>query len=164
MTGTPAPRELAVLRHGQAHPAAPGGDDAARELTDHGRAEARRAGRQLAARWGAVDHVLHSSAVRTTQTWQEMAGELPAVAAEAVWPTPQVYEAGLVELLAALGDLPDEARRVVLVGHAPGVPTLVGHLTGVWPEGWATGEVGVLALPDDLAWADLHEGCATRLG
>ncbi|WP_462417941.1 SixA phosphatase family protein [Kytococcus sp. Marseille-QA3725] len=156
------PRELALVRHGEAVPSAP--TDRERELTGTGRAEARRAGRELAGRWGGTDLVLHSDAVRTTQTWQEMAGELPMVPAEAVWPAPQVYEAGVPDLLQALADAPDEVERLLLVGHAPGVPALVAHLTGHHPAGWATGQVGVVELSTGTTWADLHEGCGTLRG
>lgn len=157
-------RALAVVRHGEAESIAPGGPDAQRALTERGRQEARAAGRRLRELWGEVDLVLHSPAVRTTQTWQAMAAELPALAPAQVWPAPGIYEAAVPDLLAALADVPEESRRVLVVGHAPGVPALVGHLTGEYPQGWPTGTLGVMELPQDLGWADLHEGCGRRTG
>ncbi|WP_374929893.1 histidine phosphatase family protein [Kytococcus sedentarius] len=157
-------RQLAVVRHGQAQPAPPGGADIQRALTTTGEQEARAAGQRLASMWGTLDLVLHSPAVRTTQTWQTLATELPELPAEQVWPTRDVYEATVPDLLAALGDVPEECQRVLLVGHAPGIPALVGHLTGGYPQGWSTGQVGVIDLPAGLPWADLYEGCGTRIG
>lgn len=154
-------RELALVRHGQAVDRA--ATDAARPLTDQGRGEAQAAGELLARRRGSADLALHSAAVRTLQTWQEMA-PLLGLTDEDVWPAPAVYEAGVPDLLRALADVPQDAAHVVLVGHAPGVPALVGHLTGHWPQAWHTGQVGVIGLPDGLGWADLHEGCGQRLG
>ncbi len=157
-------RELAVVRHGQAVSHAP--TDLDRPLTDHGRVQAQAAGRLLADRWGSIDLAVHSVAVRTTQTWREMAlaAGKAAPSADGVWPARRAYEAGVPDLLAVLADVPPEARRVVLVGHAPGMPSLLGFLTGDRPDRWPTGQVGLIGLPDDVAWDALHEGCGARRG
>lgn len=121
---TDTTRTLLLMRHSEAGHG--GGGDHARPLTDQGRSDSRAAGRWLAAHVGDLDLVIVSSATRARQTW-EHAQEGGAVARE-VRVADEIYEAGLDALMAEVSHLPDEARTVLLVGHAPGMPMLANTL------------------------------------
>jgi phosphohistidine phosphatase len=108
-----------LLRHGDSEPHA--GDDAARELTDKGRAQAGWAGAALKAIGAEIEVCFTSPKVRAEQTAR--------LACEHLGMEPEIEESlrgGLfdpLELSAGRGD-------VLLVGHEPDFSSVVAHLTG----------------------------------
>ena len=60
--------------------------------------------------------------------------------------------------MAALGACPADCSRVLLVGHNPGLETLVEHLTGA-VESLPTAALVRITLPDD--WTALTARCGT---
>jgi phosphohistidine phosphatase len=118
-------RTLVLLRHAKAVPAETM-PDLERPLADHGRADAKAAGRYLVAQGIEADLVLCSPSVRTRETWQ-YAAEGGAIATD-IWYDRRVYNADTDELLDVIHDVPADARTVILVGHAPGVPWLADEL------------------------------------
>jgi phosphohistidine phosphatase len=118
-------RTLVLLRHAKAVPPE-SMPDLERPLADRGRADARAAGRYLVAQGIEADLVLCSPAVRTRETWQ-YAAEAGAIATD-IWYDRRVYNADTDELLDVIHDVPADARTVVLVGHAPGIPWLADEL------------------------------------
>jgi len=121
MTG----RLLVVLRHAKSDWSGEQ-PDRLRPLASRGRRQAPEAGRWLAANLPALDVALVSPAVRTRQTWDLVAAELPA--RPEVRPVEELYAASLADLRAVVGAV--EVPRAVLVGHNPGVEELVEDLTG----------------------------------
>jgi phosphohistidine phosphatase SixA len=117
--------ELILLRHAEAQPAQPGGDDLARRLSGRGEQEARAAGRWLAEHKLHPDRVLCSPSERTLHTANL------ALAALKKAPEPvlaqEIYDATPGELLALL-DQHGDANTVLLVGHNPGIERLVALL------------------------------------
>lgn len=117
--------ELILLRHAEAQPATPGGEDTVRRLSGRGEQEARAAGVWLKAHGKRPDVVLCSPSERTCAT-----ATLALSAMERI-PTPQtapeIYNATPGELLALL-DQHGEAHTVLLVGHNPGIERLVALL------------------------------------
>ena len=123
-------RQLWLLRHGEAEPHDARGDDAERRLTPRGEAQARAAGRALAALDLPVHLVFASPKVRARDT--------AALACEALGVDPIEHRplAGgfgrdeALELVAA----DDGDRRTLLVGHNPDFEQLVLDLTGARAE------------------------------
>ncbi|WP_201315780.1 histidine phosphatase family protein [Dyella sp. EPa41] len=117
--------ELILLRHAEAQPASPGGDDRVRRLSGRGEQEAKAAGKWLASHGVKPDRVLCSPSERTRATASL------ALASMKHAPEPQlaedIYEATPGELLALL-DQHADAGTVVLVGHNPGIERLVALL------------------------------------
>jgi phosphohistidine phosphatase len=80
---------------------------------------------------------------------------------------PALYEAGLDALLAVLAGCPPQPRRVMLVGHNPGLEELLVYLADepvpLPADGklLPTATLARLALPDD--WRGLHAGSARLL-
>lgn len=109
------PRRLVVLRHAKAEPYA--STDHARSLTDRGHADARAAGRHLAAAGLVPDHALVSDALRTRMTWEDVAAELGC--GDVARLDRVVYGGGVDAIVEALSVSPPERRTVLLVGHNP---------------------------------------------
>jgi phosphohistidine phosphatase len=152
---------LVVLRHAKAESFAP--DDAARRLTDRGRADAAARGRWLAERAGELDLALVSTATRARETWELAAGELPAPPELRL--DEGLYNASPDAVLDLLRALPESVGSVVYVGHNPtaaslalllhdgsGDPAAFDTLSGGLPPG------GVAVYDVAGPWQDLDAG------
>lgn len=143
-------RELILLRHAHAEPAAPGQPDLDRPLSADGHAEAEAAARWLQARGLVPDRVLCSPARRTRETLESVLASLGYV--------DQRLEAGIYEAtpgtLAGLVDAHREIERLLLVGHNPGLERLVALLhsgqSGDY-RGMPPSAIAVLELPAEAA-------------
>ncbi|HEY3261524.1 MAG TPA: histidine phosphatase family protein [Pseudonocardiaceae bacterium] len=145
------PRRLVLLRHAKSDWST-GLPDEQRPLAPRGRRDAPRAGRWLRDHLDHIDLVLCSPAVRARTTWELAAAELPEqppVRYEA-----EVYAASAADLLDQVHGLPEEAATVVLVGHNPGIESLLGLLTG---EDWQmkTAAIAVVSWPG--SWSDAEQ-------
>jgi phosphohistidine phosphatase len=159
-------RELVLVRHAKTEQSNPDGDHA-RELKDRGLADARAAGAWLLEEVGVPDLVLVSTAARAQQTWDQMGAGTALEGAE-VWRDRRVYNAPPDALLDVVREAPEHARCVLLVGHAPGVPSLAagladedrssGDALAAVHEGFATMACAVLDVDSD--WAKLAPGSA----
>ena len=149
-------RELILLRHAHAEPAASGQDDHQRGLSATGRAEAQAAGEWLREHGLRPDRVLCSDAARTRDTL----AALGDIGAGEVYEDASIYEAS-PGTLAALADANRDAERLLLVGHNPGLEQLAALMhsgqTGDY-RGMPPGGIAVLKLPVD---ANIEPGIAT---
>lgn len=156
-------RELLLLRHAKSDWAGPTGSDFERPLAGRGKKEAPKVGQWLRRQGLVPDWVVSSPARRARQTTRRVCEGLGIDSAQVVW-EPRVYEAEAGTLLAVLGASPPAARRVLLVGHNPGLENLLAYLWGdacVVPEDGKllpTAAVAWLELPED--WSALAYGCA----
>ncbi|MBA2237299.1 MAG: histidine phosphatase family protein [Lysobacter sp.] len=149
-------RELILLRHAHAEPAAAGQADMDRPLSAEGLAEAEAAGRWLAEQKLIPDCVLCSPARRARETLEAVLGSIGYVE--------QRIEDGIYEAtsgtLIALADCQIDVPRLMLVGHNPGMEQLVALLhSGQSSDhrGMPPGGVAVLNVP---AAAALEPGVA----
>jgi phosphohistidine phosphatase len=117
--------ELILLRHAEAQPAPPGGEDVVRRLSGRGEQEARAAGTWLQAHGVHPDRVLCSPSERTCATAQLALSALKR--APDMRMAPEIYNATPGELLALL-DQHDDVNTILLVGHNPGIERLVALL------------------------------------
>lgn len=116
-------KELLVLRHAESMAGLAGDSDRSRTLSPRGHEQARAVGQWLASRRLRPDLVLSSSARRARMT---------ATLVLAAFPTPYpaveladgAYDATPGYLFDLLGKN-DDARRLLLVGHNPGLTSLV---------------------------------------
>jgi phosphohistidine phosphatase SixA len=142
-------RELILLRHAHAEPGASGDDDRGRGLSPTGEVEADRAGAWLKGQGAAPDRVLCSPALRARATCERTLaalGSKPSIVEEA-----RIYEATPATLLAILDEQPDRAC-VLLVGHYPGLESLVALLSD------GASESGRGMPPAAVAWLDFPAG------
>ena len=122
MTTAAEDRVLVLLRHAQAEDPFSGGPDIARELTEGGVADAEAAGRWLHDLGIGIDEVLCSASVRTQQT------------AEAIWAggcseadvriDKRLYNASAEAILDVIREADEDANVVMVIAHAPGLPTV----------------------------------------
>ncbi|MHC4956059.1 MAG: hypothetical protein ACYTGZ_19615 [Planctomycetota bacterium] len=59
-------------------------------------------------------------------------------------------------------ECPADARRVLLLGHNPGVAMLAEFLAGGYPGPYGPATIAHLSMPDE--WTALQPGCARLLG
>jgi phosphohistidine phosphatase len=159
-------RELLLLRHAKSDWTGTMASDFDRPLAKRGKADAPEVGRWLKGQGLVPDQVISSPAKRARQTAKRVCEALGYDPSRVTW-EPRVYEGQLGDLLAVLAGCPATARRVLLVGHNPGLEYLLSHLGGetavVAEDGklLPTASVARLELPDD--WAVLDPGCGRVL-
>lgn len=122
-------RTLILIRHAKSEWDDPGLDDHDRPLNDRGRRSAPRVGAWLHARGAAPDAVLCSTARRTRETWDGIAGQLDT-------PPDAVYSRGLYlaepqDMLRLIRD--SDARRLAVLAHNPGIGSLAWSLSASPP-------------------------------
>lgn len=169
---------LVLIRHAKTEQVGPAGlGDHGRRLLPRGDADAHAAGHWLVEHGLVPDLVLCSTAVRAEQTWEAMVAGADALTDVEVWREPRIYEASPEALLRALSEVPDEARTVAMVGHAPGIPSLVvdlvdpeqadGHAVNALNAGFPTMALAVLEASrgvdvGSMALAAMHAARGTR--
>lgn len=112
-------KRLVLMRHAKAEHYNAGGDHA-RELAPRGRSDAANAGLLLAG--AGLTHAVVSTAARTRQTFECLGLELSRDDAE--W----LYYCGSDTLLRRIGETDETVRGLLVIGHAPTIPTLAAHL------------------------------------
>lgn len=125
----PAERELLVLRHAKASRSAPVSSDFDRPLTRRGRRDAPRIAHWMRTHDLVPDSLVASPARRTRETAELLLDELGLAAEAARWDE-RLYDADLHAILHVIADTPLTARRLLLVGHNPGLEFLVRELGG----------------------------------
>jgi len=116
---------LILMRHAKSSWEFPALDDHARPLNDRGRRSAAVLGDWLRSRGHVPDQVLCSSATRTRETFAGLKLAVPVVF------TDVLYAAGSVEMLEVLRRA--TARRILMLGHNPGIAELASDLVGTPP-------------------------------
>lgn len=155
-------RELLLLRHGKSDWSA-GVDDFRRPLKDRGKRGAQRIGVWLAQHDLVPDLIVTSPAERARVTAQK-ACKAMGDGDQGIRKDRRIYPATLDDLCEVLGDIPQDAARVLLVGHNPGMEDLLVWLAGdrlALPEDGKllpTATLARLQMPDD--WQELTAGCA----
>jgi len=125
-------RRLMLLRHSKTETDAPSGQDHDRRLDERGRSDAGEIGHWMARNPPFPDLVLVSTAVRARQTWDlvwdEMKDRMPSPEVDTL---DELYGAEPAQLLRIVrrASAPDP-KRLMLVGHNPGMHELALMLTG----------------------------------
>lgn len=156
-------RQLLILRHGKSDWGVDV-EDFERPLKKRGRRGAKAIGKWLAEHDLVPDFVCSSPAARAIDTAQRVCKQLDIGAGD-IRQLELIYDARLDDLVQILSKCQDDRRRVLIVGHNPGLEDLLLFLTGSnipIPEDGKylpTATVAVLDMPDD--WTALESGCAT---
>jgi phosphohistidine phosphatase len=158
-------RELMLLRHGKSDWNSTA-NDFNRPLKDRGKRSAQRMGVYLHKNDLLPDYVISSPAERARNTAEKTIKSMGR-RADQVHTDDRIYAAGLIALLKVLADCPKSAKRVLLVGHNPGMEDLLIHLAGKdmpMPDDgklMPTATLAHLKLPDN--WKKLKRGSAQLL-
>jgi phosphohistidine phosphatase len=155
-------KSLTLLRHAKSGWDDPVIRDFDRPLNPRGRRAALRVGAEMKAQRLAFDLVIASPARRVTETLSEIAGGYGAIEAHY---DQRLYLASAATLLDVVRRAPDEAGRLLLVGHNPGMEELALRLTRRDGDSlrreveikYPTGTVAEIELPVEQ-WRDVEEG------
>jgi phosphohistidine phosphatase len=125
-------RRLMLLRHAKTESHAPSGRDQDRRLDDRGRSDAAEIGGWIGRHPPFPDSVLVSHAIRARQTWEiaweAMKDRVPRPQVELL---PELYGADPSQLLQTIREASAaDPRRLMLVGHNPGMHELALALAG----------------------------------
>lgn len=159
-------RELLVLRHGQAVDHDPDGDFA-RHLTDKGKRDAQRMGVYLARHQLLPDDVVSSRAERaktTSQKCLKSAGLSP----DLIRYDGRIWESNMDAILELLRQTTAETRRLLLVGHHPGLTRVLHYIATNMATDYdrhvalSVGTLGHLRF--DAQWSDLAAACGRCVG
>lgn len=123
------PRELLLLRHAKSDWNQDAGDFD-RPLNARGQRDATRIGRWVHEQGLQPDVVLSSPARRAAQTAEAVCAHMDFAPADITWDA-RIYLASVSTLLNVLAELPAQARRVILIGHNPGLEDLLLYLAPV---------------------------------
>ena len=152
-------RELLLLRHGKAEKCKQGnGFD--RPISDPGKRGAQRVATWIWRNDLMPDYVITSPAARALETARK-ACKAMGMGPQGIVEDQRIYQATISELLQVLGDIPKSARRVLLVGHNPGLRKLLSYVDGEKDERLPKTALARLQLPDD--WQELAPGCGRSL-
>lgn len=163
MSAPHSPRELFILRHAKSDWGSDAERDFDRPLNGRGKKDAPRMGRWMKERGLIPDLVISSPAKRAKGTVKAVIKALGMSKNDIHWEE-GIYEASLPALLELLRGLPPAARRVLLVGHNPGLEELVTYL--VSPSQLPDPPVGFLKtatlawLEFDAPWKETERGGA----
>lgn len=110
-----------IFRHGHAQDYAPEGDiegDFVRELQDKGKRNAQRVGVWMARNDLRPDYVISSPATRAKRT-AEKSCKTAGLNSDIVLHDERIYGASVEDLLEVIRGVPNDAKRLLLVGHNP---------------------------------------------
>lgn len=158
-------KKLILVRHGKSSWDDPALDDHDRPLNPRGQGAAPVIARWLFQRGHQADIVLCSSSLRTRQTADLMAPELPGMPRPRIEQT--LYHASPKTMLGLLGGLDGDLGTAMVIGHNPGLSALARKLASgpVRPrcarafEHFPTAAAAVFTADTDR-WSDLAFGTA----
>ena len=136
-------RELFILRHAKSSWDDPSLSDFDRPLNRRGKEDAPKMGERLAKMGIRPDLIVASPAKRAKKTAKIVAEKLGYDESKIVWER-GIYEASPQTLLYLVCQLPESAKRVMIVGHNPGLTMLANVLGDVTIDNIPTaGVVGI---------------------
>lgn len=139
-------KTLLLMRHAKSSWKEKNTSDHERPLNKRGRRDAPRMGHLLQERELTPQLILSSSALRSRQT-AELVAETAGYSAEVMY-LDELYMAEPDGYIAALRKLPDTVERVLLIGHNPGLETLLQMLSNRI-ESLPTAVLADISLPID---------------
>jgi phosphohistidine phosphatase len=156
------PRELFLLRHAKS--AWPEGvADYNRPLKKRGKKAALLMGEWLLSQDLSPDSIVSSPAERARETAEKLCKGLQTKKHGLLYFDDRIYEASVESLKSVLADCPSFKRRVLIVGHNPGLDNLLIDLVAepLIPDDddkiLGTANLARISLPDD--WNQLDKGC-----
>lgn len=155
--------ELMLLRHGKSDWTT-SASDIERPLKKRGKHDAKKLGGWLYAHGLVPDYIISSTAKRARGTARRAANKM-GLNQSSVVQDERIYAASIQTLMAILRDCPESARRVMLVGHNPGLEDLVRYLVKDKIEMPVDGKLITTATLARLTmlenWCNLEARCAS---
>jgi phosphohistidine phosphatase len=159
-------RELLILRHAKSAWDTDAPSDYERPLSKRGRKAAPRVGRYLNQQGLIPDFVISSPATRARQTVIAVCEEMDIDSDRITWDE-RVYGAWTSTLFEVLRQSPEQARRVMIAGHNPGLEMLLLELCDeqlrIANDGKLMPTAAVAQLEINSSWSDLNRGSGRLL-
>jgi len=159
-------RELLILRHAKSAWDTDAPTDFERPLAKRGRRAAPRVGRWLLQQGLIPDYVVSSPAARARQTVLAVCDQLNVSHDKLNWDQ-RIYGGGTASLVSVLQESPENANRVLIAGHNPGLEMLLNYLCGPdlpFPrDGKLMPTAAVAHLQIGSDWENLGRGSAKLL-
>jgi phosphohistidine phosphatase len=159
-------RELLILRHAKSSWDSGARTDFQRPLAPRGLRDAPRVGAFLARQGLKPDFVVSSPAERARETVVAALRAFGMGTDDIHWDT-RIYHASPHALVEVLSESPDDARRVLIAGHNPGLEYLLLHLCGpgltIPDDGKLMPTAAVAHLEIAVPWRDLGRATARLL-
>lgn len=153
--------ELLLMRHGKSD-WPPDVADFNRPLTKRGRADSQKMADWLRTQQLLPELVVASTAARAAETCQLLCAQLELSSAQLRW-EPRIYEATPTTLLTRLRTTPASCRRLLLIGHNPGLEQLLLTLADgpVTPraDGKLMTTAAIAQIRFDCDWSELRAKC-----
>ena len=124
-------RELMLMRHAKSDWSDESLADFDRPLGARGKRDAPKMGQWLCDANLLPDYVICSTAKRAKQTWRRVKAVFPETHTYEEHFTDAIYEAPSSQVIEQLKHLPKSAKKVLLIGHNPGLEDVIQHLTQV---------------------------------
>jgi len=125
-----------------------------------------RVGRFLFQQGLVPDFVVSSPAMRARQTVIAVCGQMDIGPDQIIW-NDRIYGGWTASIVSVLMDCPNDARRVLIAGHNPGLETLLQYLchhrVPIPPDGKLLPTAAVAHLQIDSEWSNLDSGVARLL-
>ncbi len=150
LRGEPQAHRLFLLRHAEAAADSERRGDALRRLSPAGRNQARQLAPQLAQ--ASIDLVLCSTALRAKQTSQLLNLRAP------IRYLSSLYNASARRLLFELTALDEQLKNVLIIGHAPGLPSLVYSLVDDRDDAAGLAQIRPVFPPATLVGLEFRSG------
>jgi phosphohistidine phosphatase len=131
---------LLIMRHGKSDWNAGAGRDFDRPLAERGSRDARKVGRWLSGQNLNVETIISSPALRARATAILVAGELGMDAGAIHWEE-DIYEAAPSVLLAVVGRCAESNSNILLIGHNPGLDSVLCYLAREEPDRTPSGKL-----------------------
>jgi phosphohistidine phosphatase len=145
-------KTLILMRHAESDMAKPGMDDHDRKVSPRGWSATVAMARWLKAQNLLPGKILCSSARRTLETAAIMREAVPSLPEADGYKA--LYQAGTSALMEHLRRLPDKDEHVLVIGHEPGLGSLVRILGGETRSFFTTAALAVFEV-DAEDWGDL---------
>ena len=117
-------KELILVRHGKSSWDSGAASDFARPLNDRGEADSRKLGVFIAEKGWEPRWIISSQALRASTTCDLICESLD-VPSTRIWRDRRVYDASLQTLLNVIGETPNLPGQLFLIGHNPGLESLL---------------------------------------
>ncbi len=131
---------LLLMRHGKSDWDAGGKQDFDRPLTQRGNADVRKIARWMRLHKLVPDLIVSSPAVRTRDTAKIVVEALKLGPDLLVWEQ-DIYEASLDKLLVVIGRYSVNCHCLLLIGHNPGLDSLITYLASAGPDRTGSGKL-----------------------
>lgn len=143
---------LYLLRHAKSSWRDLAIDDFDRPLNNRGLKDAPLMGQMLSKKNIIVDSVISSPAKRAIDTAKIITNNLGYT--KNIILDKNIYDASLNTLLSTIRNFDDNLKKIMLIGHNPGLTDLSNYLTKYFIENIPT--CGVVALEFDKSWKDIN--------